>query len=205
MEPGRVIQTLLVTASQVAQVAFSQNGRHIAVLSHDWRLGVWEAGNAKLLHVFDTPRGWYADNAGWAFDEDEKRLAFCTGRQAKLCSVECVRIKAKIEPKRATSSCKTDRAGKTSTDLDWRSCARRVRISRDYAPPRFIPDTGRIPGLVSRCRCSIGTGRTARRRCKDSLICPLKRMDVPAIQQDSTLPSALSSRPLSGTAARPSA
>jgi serine/threonine protein kinase/WD40 repeat protein len=87
LEPGRGIQTLRGLACNVIQVLYSPDGNYIAGLSHDWRVGIWQAKTGKLLHVLDVPVGLLADNAGFAFSHDNKQFAFCAGTEARLWDV----------------------------------------------------------------------------------------------------------------------
>ena len=87
LDHSRGIQTLYGLVGQVRKVHFSRDGQLLAALSDDWQLAIWNLKNSRLLHVFDTPRGKYADNAALLFMEG-KRFAFCAGRQAKLWDLD---------------------------------------------------------------------------------------------------------------------
>jgi serine/threonine protein kinase/WD40 repeat protein len=84
LEDGRGLCWLRGLAEHVAQVRFSPDGRLLAALSHDWHLGVWDVPTGALLHVFETPKGEFADNAAFAIDAAGRRLAFATGKAARL-------------------------------------------------------------------------------------------------------------------------
>jgi WD40 repeat protein len=84
LEYGRGIQSLRGFAAPVEKVCFSPDGSHLAGLSHDWQIGLWELPTGRLRHVFEVPEGFTTDNAGLAFSPDGKRFAFSSGTSAKL-------------------------------------------------------------------------------------------------------------------------
>ena len=84
LEPGRGVSSLHGMLAQVERIVFSQDGRLLAALAHDWQIGVWDVARGELRHVFDAPRGLVADNADITFDPDGQRLAFSTLRDARL-------------------------------------------------------------------------------------------------------------------------
>jgi serine/threonine protein kinase/WD40 repeat protein len=57
-------------------------------LSADWRIGVFDRDSGRCLRLIDAPVGTFADNAVIAFSADGKRLAFASGRRAKLWDLE---------------------------------------------------------------------------------------------------------------------
>jgi serine/threonine protein kinase/WD40 repeat protein len=83
----RGLQTLRVLTSQIAKVHLSSDGRLLAALSQDWQVAIWDRRAGRLLHVLDAPQGLVADNAALAFSPDGKRLAFSSGKEAKLWDV----------------------------------------------------------------------------------------------------------------------
>ncbi len=82
LDEDRGIQTLRGLDTQVVQLWFSEDGKSLAALSQNWRIGVWRLATPqtplRLLHVFDAPRGALADNAGLAFSRDGSQIAFST-------------------------------------------------------------------------------------------------------------------------------
>jgi serine/threonine protein kinase/WD40 repeat protein len=84
LEDGRGLRRLRGLAEQVAQVRFSQDGRLLAALSHDWHLGVWDVSTGALRYVFESPTGDFADNATFAFDAECAGIAFAAGKAARL-------------------------------------------------------------------------------------------------------------------------
>jgi WD40 repeat protein/tRNA A-37 threonylcarbamoyl transferase component Bud32 len=84
LEQGRGIRTLRGLTAPIARTRFSADGQLLAALAHNWQVAVWDVAAGRLLLVLDTPRGVYADNADFAFDPAGTRLAFCTGREARL-------------------------------------------------------------------------------------------------------------------------
>jgi serine/threonine protein kinase/WD40 repeat protein len=84
LDDCRGVQTLRGLLGQVTLVRFSTDGRRVAALSQDWRLGVWDTDTGQLLHVFQTPPGAIADNADFAFHPNGRQLAFATWQSARL-------------------------------------------------------------------------------------------------------------------------
>ncbi|MFO0950565.1 MAG: WD40 repeat domain-containing serine/threonine protein kinase [Isosphaeraceae bacterium] len=88
LEDHRGIETLRGLVGQVAKVIISPDRKRVAGLSHDWQIGVWDRDAGRLLHLFDAPRGSFADNAALAFSPDGRRFAFAAGREAVLWDLE---------------------------------------------------------------------------------------------------------------------
>ena len=88
LEGGRGIQTLRGLTGQIAQAAFSPDGRLVAALSHDWQVGIWDVATTRLRHVLEVPQGLVADNAALAFSPDGRQFAFSSGVEAKLWDVD---------------------------------------------------------------------------------------------------------------------
>jgi WD40 repeat protein len=84
LEFGRGITQLRGLVKAVRQVWFSPNGRRLAALSDEWRLGIWEMDSNKLVALLETPAGYSADNAGGAFDASGSRFAFATWKESCL-------------------------------------------------------------------------------------------------------------------------
>jgi WD40 repeat protein len=84
LEPDRGVAALRGLSGQVAAVRFSPDGRLLAAVAHDWRVGVWELDTGRLRHVLEAPPGQYVDNATLAFDGDGRRLAYAAGERARL-------------------------------------------------------------------------------------------------------------------------
>lgn len=87
LESGRGIQTFRGLSGQISKVCFSQDGRKLAALSHDWEIGVWDLNTGQLLRVFDVPTGDFADNAAIALSPNGERLVFSASRKAKMWNV----------------------------------------------------------------------------------------------------------------------
>jgi len=87
IDPQRGIKTLRGLASSPRKVWFSRDSSRVAALTDNWHLGVWDLGTSRLLHVFETPVGVFADNAGGCFDASGARLGFATGNEACLFDV----------------------------------------------------------------------------------------------------------------------
>jgi WD40 repeat protein len=88
LDYGRGIQTLRGLGNRVAQMTISPNDRLLAALDDDWKVGIWNLSSGRLLHVIEAPRGYSTDNAALAFSPNGDRLAFSTGKTAKLWDVE---------------------------------------------------------------------------------------------------------------------
>lgn len=87
LEFDRGIQTLRGLSGQISKIAFSSDGRWLAALSHNWEIGLWDLPNHRLLRVFETPKGDFADNAALAFSTDGQRLAFSASKSARIWDV----------------------------------------------------------------------------------------------------------------------
>jgi WD40 repeat protein len=87
LDNGRGLRLLRGLFGQVEKVIFSRDGRFLAALAHDWDLAVWDLEARRLLHVFEAPKGFFADNAGFAFDAESNRLACAAGSGALLWSL----------------------------------------------------------------------------------------------------------------------
>jgi WD40 repeat protein/tRNA A-37 threonylcarbamoyl transferase component Bud32 len=87
LEEGRGIQTFRGLTSQAAHVCFSEDGRFLAALAHNWQAAVWELETGQLRRVLDAPQGGADDDAGLAFSPDGRRFACAAGEEAKLWDV----------------------------------------------------------------------------------------------------------------------
>ncbi len=88
LEHGRGLMTLLGLTGPVSKITLSPDGRRVAALSHDWRIGVWDLDEGRLLGVLEGPRGLYADNAALAFRTDGRQLAISSGQSAQLWDLD---------------------------------------------------------------------------------------------------------------------
>ncbi|MCL4786048.1 MAG: protein kinase [Verrucomicrobia bacterium] len=84
LEGGRGIRPLRGLREATRKVWLSPDGRRLAALSDDWRLGIWRMEDYELLGLFESPIGFLADNAGGAFDARSERFAFASGTEACL-------------------------------------------------------------------------------------------------------------------------
>lgn len=84
LEGGRGIRPLRGLREATRKVWLSPDGRRLAALSDDWRLGIWRMEDYELLGLFESPIGFLADNAGGAFDARGERFAFASGTEACL-------------------------------------------------------------------------------------------------------------------------
>jgi serine/threonine protein kinase/WD40 repeat protein len=87
LENGRGLQTFRGLSGRIEWVELSRDARLLAALSHQWDLGVWETMTGRLLHVFQPQPGLTTDNAGLAFSDDGRTLAFSTAEGAYLWNV----------------------------------------------------------------------------------------------------------------------
>ncbi len=88
LEFGRGVQTLRGLSAQISRICFSADGRRFAAFSHNWEVGVWDLATGKLLRVFETPKGEFADNGGLTLNADGTRLAMAAQSAAKLWDVQ---------------------------------------------------------------------------------------------------------------------
>jgi WD40 repeat protein/tRNA A-37 threonylcarbamoyl transferase component Bud32 len=65
VEDGRGIRTLRGLSSQISQVCLSADGRRLAALAHNWRVGVWEAGSGRLLRRLRPRRESWPTTQRW--------------------------------------------------------------------------------------------------------------------------------------------
>ena len=81
-------QVLRGLRARVTQVRISADNRIVAALADNWQLAVWDLQLHRLLHVFQTPIGVYAQSAGLAIDMDERRIAVVAGSEAKIWDID---------------------------------------------------------------------------------------------------------------------
>jgi len=82
LEPHHGIESLRGLTRAARRVWFSGDSQRVAALSDDWHLAVWDLVRQRLLHIFETAKGIYADNAGGCFDPRGDRFAFATWNEA---------------------------------------------------------------------------------------------------------------------------
>jgi hypothetical protein len=70
-------------SSAIARVCVSPDSKRVAALAHNWQIGVWDR-TGRLLHVFDVPEGFTADNGALAFSPNSTHLGLCPGN-ARNC------------------------------------------------------------------------------------------------------------------------
>ncbi len=84
LQNGRGLTSLRGLVGEIAKVTFSPDGTKVAAASHRFDTAVWEWPSGRLLHVFDTPKGMWADNLAVALSHDGKRLAYSSHNRAVL-------------------------------------------------------------------------------------------------------------------------
>jgi serine/threonine protein kinase/WD40 repeat protein len=87
LKNGRGLQTLWGLDAQIAKTALSKDGRLVAALAQDFRVGIWDRGAGQLLHVLEVPIGVFTDNAGLAFSPDGRRFVYAAGTQGRMWDV----------------------------------------------------------------------------------------------------------------------
>lgn len=87
LEASRGQHVLRGLLAPVSQVRYSSDGRFLAALAQNWQLAIWDLEKSRLLHVFDTPKGRFAQSAALAFDREGNRFAFASGDGAKMWDV----------------------------------------------------------------------------------------------------------------------
>jgi serine/threonine protein kinase/WD40 repeat protein len=88
LEPGRGTWELRGLNGQIARVSFSQDGRWLAALAHNWQIGVWDLQTGLLRAVVEVPPGFLADNACLALRADGRLLAYSGGSWAVVWDLE---------------------------------------------------------------------------------------------------------------------
>jgi len=76
---GDSITTLFGLQAGISHVRLSPDGRLVAALSLDWRVGVWDRQSGQLLHRLEVPPGNTAVNADIAFSPTGDRLVVASG------------------------------------------------------------------------------------------------------------------------------
>ena len=92
LHDGEGIRTLRGLSTQVEKVIFSPDGRLIAAISHDWRVGIWARRTGWLIHVLESPPGRVTAAAGLAFSPDSRRFALAAGHEARLWTLDTGRV-----------------------------------------------------------------------------------------------------------------
>jgi serine/threonine protein kinase/WD40 repeat protein len=92
LRTGQGMQSLLGLQAKIERLVFSGDGWLFAALSDDWRVGIWDRSTGQLLHLFALPPGFFADNAGMAFDATSRRLVCSGGEHATLWDLEAGRL-----------------------------------------------------------------------------------------------------------------
>jgi WD40 repeat protein len=97
LEDGRGIRTLRGLPAEVTKVCFSPDGRYLAGLSHDWKVGIWELASGRLMSVLRVPEGYFTDNTDLFFDPEGQQFAFAAGTRATLWDVATGALKGEWE------------------------------------------------------------------------------------------------------------
>src|SRR5439155_27100852 len=84
LQHGRGIRMFRGLVAPAARVQISSKGKYLAALADDWQVAVWDLQSGRLVHLWDGPRGWTADNAALAFSGDETRLAISTYQEVRV-------------------------------------------------------------------------------------------------------------------------
>jgi serine/threonine protein kinase/WD40 repeat protein len=74
-------------AAPISKLAYSADEQVLAVLAHDWQVGIWTTKTGTLQCVLDMPAGMVADNAAIALNADGTELAFSSGASALVVRV----------------------------------------------------------------------------------------------------------------------
>lgn len=82
LQPSRGVQALRGLTSAIRKLTFSPDGRHLAALSDEWRVAIWNIQEGRCLQVQQVPSGIYADNAALTIDPRGQRWAFATRGKA---------------------------------------------------------------------------------------------------------------------------
>jgi WD40 repeat protein len=88
IEEGRGVINLRGLRKPSTWMTFSNDGRLVAALADDWRVGIWDRSNRRLLHVLEVSPGSFSDNATLAFSPDGRKIAVSAGHEASLWDVD---------------------------------------------------------------------------------------------------------------------
>lgn len=83
LEDEPAVRTLRGLAGAVGPVYFSRDDALIAAISHDHKLGVWEAATGRLRFVVRAPQG-YVHNSKLCFNAAGSQMLFVGDREARL-------------------------------------------------------------------------------------------------------------------------
>jgi serine/threonine protein kinase/WD40 repeat protein len=87
LKNGRGLKTLWGLDAQVDKTALTWDGRLVAALAQDFRVGIWDRAAGRLLHVLEVPIGIHTDNAGLAFSPDGRYFVYAAGMQGRMWDV----------------------------------------------------------------------------------------------------------------------
>jgi WD40 repeat protein len=73
-------------------MSLSPNGRYVAALTVNWQLALWDVETGALLYILEAPAGFVAGYSALAFDAAETRLAYSTGRGARVWEVSTAKL-----------------------------------------------------------------------------------------------------------------
>ena len=132
LEYHRGVQSLRGLIGQVRKVHFSPGARHLAALSDDWQVGMWDLKSGFLRHLLNV-LGSTTDNAALAFSPDNERFAFASGTEAKLWNLTTGAITRWTLPWGLHDALAFDRTGK-------RLLLCRVETERGVKPSVGDPD-----------------------------------------------------------------
>jgi serine/threonine protein kinase/WD40 repeat protein len=92
LENGRGIKHLRGLSSRIVRMSLSPNGRYVAALTVNWQLALWDVETGALLYILEAPAGFVAGYSALAFDAAETRLAYSTGRGARVWEVSTAKL-----------------------------------------------------------------------------------------------------------------
>jgi WD40 repeat protein len=127
LERHRGIHALRGMASPVRKVWFSPNSKRVAALSDDWHLGIWDLDLNRLLFIFETPAGVFADTAAGCFGPDSAQFAFAAGHEARLYDL----VKGDVPRQWSLNEGVSDQ-------FEFDSNARLLLLRREQSPDRRI-------------------------------------------------------------------
>jgi serine/threonine protein kinase/WD40 repeat protein len=112
----------------ISQVCLSPDNRLLAALAQNWQLAIWDVPANRLLHIFETPKGLFAESAALTFDTLGRRIGFASGQGAKMWDMETGAELLSLE----LPSGYLDRMAFQGTD-------RLLLIRQESVDPRFPP------------------------------------------------------------------
>lgn len=159
LDTGRGMLTLSGLEQRIEKFVVSADGRRVAALSNDWRIGVWDRTSGALIAILDAPVAHFPDNTGLGINADGSRFFCSAGTEAKLWDLKAGRLLGRWSFPPGLTECPAFRADgrlilvreETRTGKPpFREFDPRLhpRVCRLYELP--VPDDPKVPGTPRR-------------------------------------------------------